>query len=591
VSDSRVTQLIQEAIVQRYSRRDILRRAAALGLSASAVGTLLAACGGGNAATPTAQTASSAAAGSGATPAVAAQPTAASQSAVAASGGTQILRRPGMEPMDFDTAIIGGGVGIEMFFFLFEGLTFYDWDQKKVLPAAAESWDVSDDKLTYTFHLRKGMVWSDGTPLTAHDFEYAIKRNLDPALGGTLTSFVFPIKGAQDYNTKKTTDPNSVQVTATDDLTLKMTLVGVTPYWPVILSLWTTFPINKKSVDKGGPKWTEPANIISNGRYTLDSWTHDQKMVLVRNEKYRGKKSAIDRIEYTLFQNPDAQGITAFQAGELDEANVIATSADFVTSNGTLSKLQRQVPISGTWQLRIDLSNDQSPLSKVGIRKALYLGIDRDLLCKKILKGLNTPALTLLPSDVPSYNPKAALTGTVADAKKYLADAGYPDGKNFPGFKLGYVPTQATAQLVSEALLQMWKDNLGITTATAFAVPTDWRKRIKTEKYDMYLGDWQSDFPDPFDWHNTIFDGDGWQTHWSDQKYLDMIKKASVEPDDAKRTQMYADAETYLIQDQMATIPLYVDGQLWVVQPWVQGLKVSPFDVFNFVDDATIGKH
>src|SRR5262249_1399576 len=115
--------------------------------------------------------------------------------------------------------------------------------------------------------------------------------------------------------------------------------------------------------------------------------------------------------------------------------------------------------------------------------------------------------------------------------------------------------------------------------------------RIKTEKYDMYLGDWQSDFPDPFDWHNTIFDGDGWQTHWTDQTYLDMIKKASVEPDDAKRTQMYSDAETYMIQNQMATIPLYVDGQLWVVQSWVQGLKVSPFDVFNFLDDATISKH
>jgi oligopeptide transport system substrate-binding protein len=586
-------QLFEEAIVRQYSRREILRRAAVLGLSASAVGALLAACGGGSSApTPTAQASSSSSVAGGAgTPAVGAQPTTAAGSAAAASSGTQVLRRPSEEPMNFDTAIIGGGTGIEMCFFLFEGLTFYDWEQKKVLPAAAESWDVSDDKLTYTFHLRKGLLWSDGSPLTAHDYEYAIKRNLDPALGGTLTSFVFPIKGARDYNTKKTTDPNSVQVSATDDLTLKMMLEGVTPYWPVILSLWTTFPINKKSVDKGGAKWMEPENIISNGRYKMDSWTHDQKMVLVRNENYHGKKPAIDRIEYTIFQNPDSQGITAFQAGELDEANVLATSADFVTNDGTLSKLRRQVPISGTWQLRIDLSNTASPLSNVNVRKALYLGVDRNLLCTKILKGLNTPALTLLPADIPSYNPKAALAGTVADGKKFLADAGYPDGKNFPGFKLGYVPTQATAQLVSEALLQMWKDNLGITTATAFAVPTDWRMRIKTEKYDMYLGDWQSDFPDPFDWHNTIFDGDGWQTHWTDQTYLDMIKKASVEPDDAKRTQMYSDAETYMIQNQMATIPLYVDGQLWVVQSWVQGLKVSPFDVFNFLDDATISKH
>ncbi|MGH7863106.1 MAG: peptide ABC transporter substrate-binding protein, partial [Candidatus Dormibacteraceae bacterium] len=487
-----------------------------------------------------------------------------------ASATGAVFRRPSEEPLNFDLGLIGGGTGIEMAFLMFDGLTFFDWDQKKVVPAAADSWDVSSDGLTYTFHLHPGMVWSDGSPLTAHDFEYAIKRNLDPTLGGTLTSYVYPIKGAEDYNRKKNPDPNSVAVTAKDDVTLEMTLNAVTPYWPVILSLWTTFPINKKSVDKGGAKWMEPANILTNGRYVMESWAHDQKMVLVRNEKFRGKKPSIQRVEYSIFQNPDAQGLTAFQAGSLDEANVIATNVDLVNNDPNLSKLKRQIPVSGTWQLRIDMSNTRSALANVNVRKALYLGIDRALLCKNILKGLNTPSLTLLPPDIPSYDPKSGLVGTVADAKKFLSDAGFPDGKGFPGFKLGFVPTQKIAQLVSEALVQMWKDNLGITTASAFAVPTDWRQRIKTEKYDLYLGEWQSDYSDPYDWHNVIFDGDAWESHWSDPKYLDMIKKASVETDPDKRLQMYSAAEAYMIQDQMATIPLYVDGELWVVQPWVQ---------------------
>src|SRR5438270_2534913 len=201
-------------------------------------------------------------------------------------------------------------------------------------------------------------------------------------------------------------------------------------------------------------------------------------MVLVRNDKFYGKKPAIDRIEYVLYQKPDTQGLTAFQAGEVDEAVGLATNTDFVSGDPTLSKLRRQVPVSGTWQLRLDMSNAKSVLSNVNVRKALYLGIDRDLLCKQVLKGLNTPAHILTPPDIPSYDPSGALAGGVPEAKKFLSDAGFANGKGFPGFKLGYVPTQATAKLVAEALIQMWKDNLGITTASAFAVPTDWRQRI-----------------------------------------------------------------------------------------------------------------
>jgi oligopeptide transport system substrate-binding protein len=535
------------------------------------------------AAAPTATTA--AAAGTAATPTTAA-------AAAASSSGGQVLRRASEEPQNFDLPLIGGGIGIELAFLMFEGLTSFDWVQRKVMPAAASSWDVSTDGLTYTFHLNKGMTWNDGSPLTAADFEYAIKRNLGPDLTGNEVSYIYPIKGAEDYNTKKTTDPSTIGVKALDDNTLQFTLNAVTPYWPVLVSMWNTFPISKKAVDKGGAKWMEPENILCNGQYYMDSWTHDQKMVLKRNEKYRGTKPAIDTIEYHIFQNPPAQGFTAFQAGEVDVSTVLATNIDVVNADAKLSKLKMQVPISGTWELRLDHSNKQSPVSDVNVRKALYLGIDRDLLCSKVLKGLNTPALTFLPPDMPGYFPDAALKGTVDDAKKFLAQAGYSDPSKFPGFKLGYVPAQPNSQAVSEALIQMWNDNLGLTNITAFAVPTDWRTRIKTEKYDMYLGDWQSDYSDPYDWTNVIFGpGDAWQSHFADPTFEDMAAKAAVEPDPQKRIKMYQDLETYIIQNQMVTIPLYTDGEVWVVQPWVQGLKVSPFDVWVQLNDAKITAH
>jgi oligopeptide transport system substrate-binding protein len=510
----------------------------------------------------------------------------------AQSSAEQTLRLVCEEPEAFDTGTIGGGIGIQWANHLFEGLTRYDWENKQVVPAAATSWDISPDSLTYTFHLAEGMLWSDGSPLTAGDFEYAIKRNLDPGLAGPLASFLYPLKGAEDFFLGTTTDPATIAVTAKDDLTLEMTLNAVTPYWLILLSLWNTMPIAKKAVDAGGATWTEPATIISNGRFKMESWDHDQGMVLVQNENFHGTKPTITRIEYTIFEDPPTQGLTAFQTGDVDLAQVTVANADFVASDPDLSPLQYSQAVSGTWQLRLDMSNEASVLADVNVRKALYLAIDRELLTGTVLKGYATPVYVLTSPDIPSYDENARLQGTLEDAKKFLADAGFPDGAGFPGFALGYSASQENAQLVSEALLQMWNDGLGITNATVFAVPTDWRTRIRTEDYDMYLGQWITDFPDPYEWHNVIFDGDAWQTKWKDQTYLDMIRAANVEVDPDKRNQMFAEAEAYRIQDQMATIPLFTVGRRWVIQPWVQNLKISPLDgpLIN-INDISIADH
>jgi oligopeptide transport system substrate-binding protein len=511
---------------------------------------------------------------------------------VRAQGAEQALRWPCEEPETFDTGTIGGGVGIQWANHLFEGLTRWDWENQQVVPAAAKSWDISPDNLTYTFHLNEGMLWSDGSPVVAGDFEYAMKRNLAPDLAGPLATFLYPLKGAEDYFTGKTTDPNTIAVTAKDDLTLEMTLNAVTPYWLIMLSLWTCVPINKKSIDAGGAQWTEPGTIISNGRYKMESWEHDQSMVLVLNENFHGDKPSVTRVEYTIFENPPADALNVFQTGELDVAQVTVNNFDFVSGDSELSPLQYHQAVSGTWELRLDMSNAASAIADVNVRKALYLAIDRDLLTQTVLKGYMTPAYVLLPPDIPSYNPDVRLQGTLDDAKQFLADAGFPNGEGFPGIQLGYAAAQENAELVAQAISDMWKQNLGITNAQPFAVPSDWRTRIRTESYDMYLGQWVTDYPDPHEWHNVIWEGDAWQSKWKDQTYLDMIKAANVEVDSAKRLQMFSDAEKYMLQDQTATIPLYTVGRLWVIQPWVQNLKLSPYDgpLLN-TDDVTIADH
>src|SRR5262249_59436270 len=161
----------------------------------------------------------------------------------------------------------------------------------------------------------------------------------------------------------------------------------------------------------------------------------------------------------------------------------------------------------------------------VNVRKALYLAIDRELIVKQLLKGQGVPSLNFVPPDIPGNNPGAALPGGPAEAKKYLADAGYPNGNGFPGFKLGYVPTQNEATLVSQAIVTMWKDVLNINVEL-LPVPTDWRTRIRTEPYDMYYGGWGPDLLDPNRWHNLILRGDYVQSLYTGTHELSRIQGA-----------------------------------------------------------------
>src|SRR4029453_3134463 len=186
-------------------------------------------------------------------------------------------------------------------------------------------------------------------------------------------------------------------------------------------------------------------------RYKMESWEHDQSMVLVLNENFHGDKPSVTRIEYTIFENPPADALNVFQTGELDVAQVTVNNFDFVSGDSELSPLQYHQAVSGTWELRLDMSNAASAIADVNVRKALYLAIDRDLLTQTVLKGYMTPAYVLLPPDIPSYNPDLRLQGTLDDAKKFLSDAGFANGEGFKGIQLGYAAAQENAELVAQA--------------------------------------------------------------------------------------------------------------------------------------------
>lgn len=484
----------------------------------------------------------------------------------------QVVRIADLEWAHLDPGV-GGGRGLEPVQNIFEGLVGVDWDTNQLIPLEAEKWDVSSDGLVYTFRLRRGMKWSDGNALTARDYEWAWKRNLDPATASTFPATLYAVKGAEAFNKGQVKDPDSVGVKAVDDLTLRVTLERLTPYFLSVLTYQPAYPLPRWAVEKGGKKWTNsPETLIGNGPFMLQKWQPGVEAVAVRNPNYWGPKPTLEKIVWRFYQDPTGQSLTAYEAGELDQASVPPGQLERVKKDPVLSKEAVVFPRSGTWFLVLDTA--QKPLTEVKVRQALSLAIDREKLSNVILKGVFTPANTITPYNIAGYNPQAALKGGAAEAKRLLTEAGYPGGQGFPELSLTY-ETGITQKLTMEAVQGMWKEVLGINVkldpleTAAFRA---WRTARKTQP-NVYLVSWLSDYPDPFNWFNTLWDSkaDFFNSHWQNAEFDKLARQGLEELDAAKRKKIYEDAEVILMSDA-AIVPVTGMDQWFVIKPYVKGI-------------------
>lgn len=489
----------------------------------------------------------------------------------------QTVRLPEGEPVRFDPGVTSGGKGLEMLQNLFEGLVYIDQRDGSLQMGLAEKMDVAPDQTQFTFTVRDGLVWSDGTPITAKDFEWSWKRVLDPATRSEYTTAMYPLKnGAKIDKGEATLDDLGVK--AVDDKTLQVTLEAATPYFPLLAATWTFYPVPKHVIDKEGEAWVEAGKMVSNGPYVLTAWEHEQSMTLERNERYYGEKPTITKAEYTLFADPVAQALPAFENNELDQAQVAGADLDRVKGDPELSQLMQVFPRSGTEFIVCDTTN--APTSDVRVRQALSMAISRDTLANGILKGEFSPAPTILPDDIPGSNPEAALGEDAAKAKQLLADAGFPDGKGFPEIALTYTATSTQEKKSAEYLQGVWKQTLGISVKLdpledkAFQ---DWFNSRADQPFNLMLTFWGSDWGDPANWHNQLFasNADFYHAHWKNDQF-DQIVNAAVSMGDAQaRTEQYKQAEKILNQDA-AIIPLFHLNRIYVIKPYVKGIYHYP---------------
>ncbi len=507
-----------------------------------------------------------------AAPAVAAPTTIAPSSAAGVTNlaDKQTFRFAGPEPINFDPANCQDPVNEPQ---VFEGLVTISWKDGTLEPAQAVSYQSNADATVWTFKMRPGLKWSDGTPLTAKDFEYAWRRVVDPKTASIYTASLASVKNALDI-IKGAMPTDQLGAKALDDATFEVTLTAPAPYFPLLAATWTCYPTPRHIIEKFGAKWLEAVNIVGNGPYILKEWKHDQLMAFEPNPNYWGAKPTITRAEFTIYDDTLTKSLPAYENNELDSAQVSPGEYDRVLKDPKLSKELKGYPLSQTNMIQCDATS--KPTSDVRVRNALSLAFDRETLTNIVLKKYYLPAATILPPDIAGHNPTAALTGGVEKAKQLLVDAGFPNGQGWPAdFSLVYANSSVTKTIL-EFIQNEWKKNLGITvqlTPYESKAYVEWRSARKTQPFNLYYGGWGSDYGDPSNWHNFLFsaDTDFYHTHWKNDQFESLIAKAKGTTDQAARTKMYQDAETILVQ-QGASIPINFNQAFFVTRPTVQGV-------------------
>lgn len=500
----------------------------------------------------------------------------------------QVLRVPMTEPASLDPGLAQDTNSLGVVVQLFDALL--DVDMKgNLVPMLAEKWSVSPDGLTYTFNIRKGPKWTDGTPITAKDFEYAWKRVANPATASPYAKAVYPIKNGMKINKGEIKDLDAMGVKATDDYTLVVTLEEPAGYFLRLASTWTLMPVPRHVIEKHDKKWTEAANIVTSGPFKLEKWDHDKELVLVPNPNYWGKKPTLTKVIRPIYPGgTEAQQLAAYENKELDAGVAIPPAdADRILKDPVLSKEVYVYDSSGTYFLSVN--NKKPPFTDKRVKQALSLVIDRQKVID-LAKVIAKPAPIITPPGIDGHKPELSKYGKVdvALAKKLLAEAGFPDGKGMREIVYTY-NTAAVHKIIAEYLQATWKETLGINVKLEnmeWAVFLKWRTEAD---YDIYRGGWLSDYEDPNNWYNILWDSaqDYFNVKWKHDEYDKIVRAARGEQDPKKRKEMYEQAEA-ILAEEMPVIPIYYYGGRELVRPYVDGWVRGRILGFVYYKDVRI---
>ena len=481
------------------------------------------------------------------------------------------------EPASLDPHYVSGTWENRIVGNMFLGLTTED-QKGNPIPGAAESWTVSNDGLVYTFKIRNHL-WSDGKPVTAQDFEFALKRIIKPETAAEYASLLYIIKGAEAINTGKA-KADTLAVKAKDDKTLEITLTGPAPYFLAQLTHYTAYPLPKHVVEAEGKSWIKK-NMVVNGPFKLKEWTPSDRVVLVKNEKfYDAGNVKLD--EVVLYPQEDMAAITKrFRAGEIDWATSFPSNQiSFLKNN--LPNQTFIAPYLGVYYYPINTA--KAPFNNLDIRRALSMAIDREVIVEKILKTGEIPAYSMVPPGTPNYGKSSeadfkslSKKERVEQAKKLLAKAGY--GPSNPlTFQLRY-NTNENHKRIAIAISAMWK-KIGVKAELFNSEVKVHYADLKQGDFDIARAGWIADYPDPqaFLYLLETRTGPNNYGRYSNPEFDKLMVEAGNTPDLEKRAGLMAKAEAMAMADQ-PIMPIYFNVSKNLVAKHVKGWEPTTNDV------------
>ena len=486
----------------------------------------------------------------------------------------------GSEPADLDPQTVTGTGDAKIIQSLFEPLVSFEPVTLAPVPALAERWEISPEGLTYTFHLRADARWSNQDPITAQDVVDSWRRILTPALGAEYAYFLYLLRGAEAFHKGSSTDFATVGVKARDVRTLVVTLAHPAPYFLQVLLNSPWRPVHLRSIAavgdpyQRGTKWTLPGALVSSGPFVLKEWTLNRRVVVEKSPTYWDRaRVGLNAMHFYPIEQIDAEE-RAFRAGQLHLTWALPL-AKVLPLQHEKSPVLRIDPLLETLFFR--LNTRRAPFNDERVRRALALAIDRDTLVSRTLPGDRQPAPTFVPPLLAGYTPPTRRAFDPAAARQLLAEAGFPGGAGLPPIEILYSNSEIF-RLVTEAIQQMWRRELGIEVRLANQEKKVVFERRRTGDYQVALASWTADYLDA-----TTFldmwrsDSGNNQTGWSDPAYDALANRANTMADAKARAAVLAQAES-LVLEAAPIVPIFFNTHVYLLHPAVKGWQPTPME-------------
>lgn len=491
----------------------------------------------------------------------------------------------GTEPQGIDPHITTGVPESRIQQALFEGLVSKDPATLEPVPGVAERWEVSEDGLTYRFHLRADARWSDGTPITAEDYRWSWWRALQPALGNEYAYMLFPLHNAEAYLGGKIDDFSQVGVKVIDDRTLEVRLGAPTPYFLQLLDHHSFYAVPRHVLERHGSPtdrftgWTRPGNFVGNGPFVLTEWKLNRYVRVERNPEYWDADAVrLNAVVFYPTENTTTEE-RMFRSGQLHRTN--ETPIDKIPQY--LARQTGELHMDtylGTYYYQLNIT--RPGLDDVRVRRALAMAIDRRTLIDTVMRGVNIPAWTMTPPGTLGYEPPKLFEFNPEEARRLLAEAGYPDGRGMPTLEILY-NTHEQHRKIAVAIQQMWKQHLNIDVRM---LNQEWKVYLDSRhsmNYSIARAGWIGDYVDPTSFLDLwITDGGNNNTGWSNAEYDELILRRipSMKTTD-ERLAGFHRAETILMQE-MPAIPIYTYVTKHLLKPSVKGMPHNIMDFISF---------